>query len=534
MADEERFDFIIVGAGSAGCVLANRLTENGRYSVLLLEAGGKDSSPWIHVPLGYGKHFTNPDVNWLYESEPHPATGNRALPEPRGKVLGGSSSINGLVYVRGDLTDYDLWRQLGNAGWGFDDVLPYFRKAEDQQRGADSYHGVGGPLTVSDPTDRHPLCEAFIAAGEQCGYSRNDDFNGAQLEGFGYLQVNLKRGRRASAATAYLRPIRRRRNLQVTTHAHATRILFEGRRATSVEFMRNGKSTTANASREIILAGGAINSPQLLQLSGIGPAGHLRSHGIDSVADSPDVGANLQDHYNARLVYKSTQPITLNDVVGNPMRSVMTGLRYAFLRKGFLTIGASSAAGFFRMDPAAVAPDIQAGIALFSTDKAGTGLHPFSGFSIIVRLLRPESRGEVMIKNADPFDAPAIRPDYLSAPRDEDLLVGGLLAMRELSEMPALKPFVAAEYLPGPECRTEAEMRDFVRHRGGTSYHPVGTCRMGTDQTAVVDARLRVRGVEGLRVVDASIMPRIVSGNTNAPTIMIGEKASDMILEDAR
>lgn len=534
MADEERFDFVVVGAGSAGCVLANRLTENGRYSVLLLEAGGKDSSPWIHIPLGYGKHFTNPDVNWLYESEPHPTTGNRALPEPRGKVLGGSSSINGLVYVRGDHSDYDLWRQLGNPGWGFDDVLPYFRKAEDQQRGADTYHGVGGPLAVSDPTDTHPLCDAFIAAGEQCGYARNDDFNGAQLDGFGYLQVNLKHGRRASAATAYLRPIRRRANLQVTILAHATRIVLKGQRATGVAYVRNGQTVVAHATREVILAGGAINSPQLLQLSGIGPAEHLRSHGIDVVADSPDVGANLQDHYNARLVYKSTQPITLNDVVGNPLRSVMTGLRYAFLRKGFLTIGASSAAGFFRVDPAAVAPDIQAGIALFSTDKAGTGLHPFSGFSVIVRLLRPESRGDVMIENADPFVAPLIRPNYLSASRDEDLLVEAMLAMRELSDMPALKPFVASEHLPGPECRTEDEMRDFVRNRGGTSYHPVGTCRMGADDNAVVDARLKVRGVEGLRVVDASIMPRIVSGNTNAPTIMIGEKASDLILEDAQ
>lgn len=534
MADTERFDFIIVGAGSAGCVLANRLTENGRHSVLLLEAGGKDSSPWIHIPLGYGKHFTNPDVNWLYESEPHPATGNRALPEPRGKVLGGSSSINGLVYVRGDHSDYDLWRQLGNPGWGFDDVLPYFRKAEDQQRGADVYHGVDGPLTVSDPTDKHPLCEAFIAAGAQRGYVRNDDFNGAQLEGFGYLQVNLKHGRRASAATAYLRPIRKRANLKITTHAHVTKIIFEGQRAAGVAFTRDGQSTIVTASREVILAGGAINSPQLLQLSGIGPAEHLHAHGIEVVADSPDVGANLQDHYNARLVYKSTQPNTLNDVVGNPVRSVMTGLRYAFLRKGFLTIGASSAAGFFRVDPASVAPDIQAGIALFSTDKAGTGLHPFSGFSIIVRLLRPESRGEVMIKNADPFAAPLIQPNYLSASRDEDLLVEGLLTMRELSEMPALKPFVASEYLPGPECRTETQMRDFVRHRGGTSYHPVGTCRMGSDDKAVVDSGLKVRGVDGLRVVDASIMPRIVSGNTNAPTIMIGEKAADLILEDVR
>jgi choline dehydrogenase len=534
LAEDEQFDFIIVGAGSAGCVLANRLTENGRHRVLLLEAGGEDRSPWIHIPLGYGKHFTNPAVNWLYESEPHPATGNRALPEPRGKVLGGSSSINGLVYVRGDRSDYDLWRQLGNPGWGYEDVLPYFRKSEDQARGADDFHGVGGPLTVSDVSEPHPLCDAFISAGEELGYRRNDDFNGASLDGFGYLQFNLCRGRRASAATAYLKPARRRQNLRVLTHAHATRVLFEGTRATGIAYEHQGVSCTAHTSGEVILAGGTINSPQLLQLSGIGPGDHLSRYGISVVADRRDVGSNLQDHYNARLVYRCTQPITLNDVLGNPFRSVGTGLRYLLSRKGFLTIGASSAAGFFTVDPSAVAPDIQAGMALFSTDKAGTRLHPFSGFSIIVRLLRPESRGEVMIENANPFAAPAIRPNFLSAARDEDLLVSGLLTMRQLGDTQALKPLVASEYLPGRDCVSEYDMREFVRHRGGTSYHPVGTCRMGDDPEAVVDPRLRVNGIEGLRVVDASIMPRIVSGNTNAPTIMIAEKASATILGDVR
>jgi choline dehydrogenase len=530
--DDAQFDFIVVGAGSAGCVLANRLSENGRHSVLLLEAGGEDRSPWIHIPLGYGKHFNDPRVNWLYESEPHPATGNRALPEPRGKVLGGSSSINGLVYVRGDHSDYDLWRQLGNPGWGFDDVLPYFRNAEDQQRGEDAYHGVDGPLTVADAPEPHPLCDAFIAAGEEQGYPRNPDFNGASLEGFGYLQFNLKRGRRASTATAYLRPARRRRNLHVVTHAHVMRVGFDGRRATGIEYVRNGVPQVAHATSEVMLAGGAINSPQLLQLSGVGPAAHLQKHGIQVVADCAGVGTNLQDHYNARLVYRCTQPITLNDVVGHPLRGAATVLRYAFGRKGFLTVGASSAAGFFRADASAVAPDIQAGIALFSTDKAGTGLHPFSGFSIIVRLLRPESRGTVMIESADPFQAPIIQPNYLAATRDEDLLVEGLLTMRKLAETSAMQPYVESEHLPGPACESAADMREFVRQRGGTSYHPVGTCRMGDDREAVVDARLRVHGLDGLRVVDASVMPRIVSGNTNAPTIMIAEKAADMILED--
>lgn len=534
MVEETQFDFIIVGGGSAGCVLASRLSESGRHRVLLLEAGGEGRSPWIHIPLGYGKHFTNPAVNWLYESEPHPATGNRTLPEPRGKVLGGSSSINGLVYVRGDRSDYDLWRQLGNLGWGYEDVLPYFRKSEDQVRGADAYHGVGGPLMVSDVVEPHPLCDAFIAAGEELGYRRNDDFNGARLDGFGYLQFNLRRGRRVSTATAYLKPARRRENLKVVTHAHVTRLLFDGTRAIGIAYEHRGKVRCAKATGEIILAGGAINSPQILQLSGIGPADHLSRFGVSVVVDRRDVGTNLQDHYNARLVYRCTKPITLNDVVGNPMRSLGTALRYLLSRKGFLTIGASSAAGFFSTDPAYVAPDIQAGMALFSTDKAGTGLHPFSGFSIIVRLLRPESRGEVMIASGDPLAAPIIRPNYLSATRDEDILVSGLLTMRQLAETEALKPYVAGEHLPGPDCVSEGDMREFVRHRGGTSYHPVGTCRMGNDTDAVVDERLCVNGVTGLRVADASIMPRIVSGNTNAPTIMIAEKASALILEDVQ
>ncbi|MBT3930644.1 MAG: choline dehydrogenase [Rhodospirillaceae bacterium] len=534
MAEPAQYDFIVVGAGSAGCVLANRLSADGRHRVLLLEAGGRDTSPWIHVPLGYGKHFANPKVNWMYASEPHPASGNRAIPEPRGKVLGGSSSINGLVYVRGHRADYDVWRQMGNPGWGFDDVLPYFRKSEDQQRGDDPFHGVGGPLAVSDPTDRHALCDAFVTAAGECGYPANDDFNGPEQEGFGYLQFNLRRGRRASAATAYLKPARRRSNLTIETHAHVTRVLFEGTRATGVAYLRGGTACTAQARGEVILSGGAINSPQLLQLSGVGPPDLLRQHGIDVVHGLPGVGANLQDHYNARLVYRCSQPVTLNDVVGHPVRAVAEGLRYAFARRGFLTMGASYAAGFFRQDEASATPDIQVGLALFSTDRAGTKLHPFSGFSLIVRLLRPESRGEVEIESADPMGSPAIRPNYLDVSRDADLLVRGMQSARLIAAAPAMQAFADGEYLPGADCASDADMLDFVRARGGTSYHPVGTCRMGTGSDAVVDARLRVHGLERLRVVDASIMPQIVSGNTNAPTIMIGEKAADMILEDSR
>ncbi len=534
MPDTEFFDFVIVGAGSAGCVLANRLSANGKHNVLLLEAGGRDTSPWIHIPLGYGKHFANPKVNWLYASKPHPASGSRAIPEPRGKVLGGSSSINGLVYVRGHQADYDIWRQLGNPGWGFDDVLPYFRKSEDQQRGSDDFHGVGGPLAVSDPTDRHAMCDAFVEAAGECGYPANDDFNGSEQEGFGYLQFNLRRGRRASAATGYLKPARRRSNLKIETRAHVSRVLFDGKCAIGVAYLRDGKSCTAMARREVILSGGAINSPQLLQLSGVGPPELLRQHEIDVVHGLAGVGANLQDHYNARLVYRCSQPVTLNDVVGHPVRAAAEGLRYAFARRGFLTMGASYAAGFFRQDDASATPDIQVGLALFSTDKAGTRLHPFSGFSLIVRLLRPESRGEVVIESADPGQPPAIHPNYLDVQRDADLLVGGMQSARRIASAPALRPFNDGEYLPGADCVSDDDMLDFVRQRGGTSYHPVGTCRMGTGDDAVVDARLRVHGLTQLRVVDASIMPQIVSGNTNAPTIMIGEKAADMILADNR
>ncbi len=533
MQNADPFDFVVIGAGSAGCVLANRLTESGRYRVLLLEAGGEDRNPWIHIPLGYGKLFTNPKFNWLYTGEPDAASGNRRIAQPRGKVLGGSSSINGLVYIRGQHEDYDHWRSLGNTGWGFDDVLPYFRKSEDQQHGADDYHGAGGPLTVSDPSEPHPLCEAYIAAAEQCGYPRNPDFNGARQEGFGYVQLTLRNGRRSSTATGYLRPARRRKNLSVLTHAHATRILFSGKSAVGVDYLHRGQKRSANARREVIVAGGAFNSPQLLQLSGIGPASLLRDSGIHLIADMPGVGANLQDHYNGRLVLRSTEAFTLNDVVNNFGRGFVAALRYLFLRKGFLTMGASYAAGFLRTDPALPRPDIQAGLALFSADKAGDDLHRFSGFSMVVRLLRPESRGTVLIQSADPLRAPAIRPNYLATPKDREVLLAGLKAVRRILNTPTMRRYIAREHEPGAACESDADLLDHLRRRGGISYHPVGTCRMGNDASAVVDERLRVHGLQGLRVVDASIMPTIVSGNTNAPTIMIAEKGADMILQDA-
>jgi choline dehydrogenase len=526
------FDFIIVGAGSAGCVLANRLTASGRLSVLLLEAGGEDRDPWIHIPLGYGKHFSNPKVNWLYRSEADEKTGSRAIAQPRGKVLGGTSSINGLVYVRGQREDYDDWRDLGNAGWSYADVLPYFRKAEDNARGADEYHGVGGPLSVSDPADAHPLCEAFFEAAEACGYSRNSDINGATQAGFGYNQVTQRRGRRCSTAVAYLRPARKRSNLTIATNVHATRILFAGHRAIGIEYLRDGVTVSAYARAEVILSAGAFNSPQLMQLSGLGPASHLSELGIPIVADMPGVGANLQDHYNGRLVLECTEPFTLNDVLAHPLKKLREGLRYFLARKGFLTMGASTATGFVSTGRGVSRPDVQIGLVLYSTDKFGDTLHPFSGFTLLVRLLRPESRGTVMIRSTNPLDAPAIRPNYLASRTDCDTLIAGMKIARELVDASPMRRYVAREHEPSRRFENDDEWLEYLRTRGGISFHPVGTCRMGNDDAAVVDERLRVRGITGLRVVDASIMPTLVSGNTNAPTIMIGEKGADMILQD--
>ena len=533
MNGSESYDFVVVGAGAAGCVLANRLSASGRHSVLLLEAGGEDSSPWIHIPLGYGKHFTNPKVNWLYSSEPQAGAANRRIPQPRGKVLGGSTSINGLLYIRGQHEDYDRWRDIGNAGWGYADVLPYFRKSEDQQRGADEYHGTGGPLSVSDPKERHPLADAYLAAADECGYARNPDFNGATQEGFGYNQWTIRRGLRSSAATGYLRPARKRANLNVITRAHATRILFSGTRATGVEYERGGIRESATARVEVLVAGGSFNSPQLLQLSGVGPASLSQRFGIGVVADVPGVGMNLQDHYTARMIYECTEPLTLNDVVASFPKSVAAMLRFAFLRKGFLSMGQSYATGFIRADPAAATPDIQTSITLFSAEKTGDKLHRFPGFTLAARLLRPESRGSVTIASADPLAPPAIAPNYLTSEKDCAVLMAGVKATRRLADTAAMRRYVARERDPGPACTSDENLMEYLRTRGGIAFHPVGTCKMGSDAMAVVDERLRVRGLQGLRVVDASIMPTLVSGNTYAPTVMIAEKGADMILKDA-
>jgi choline dehydrogenase len=527
------FDYIIVGAGSAGCVLANRLSADGKSSVLLLEAGPKDSNIWIHVPLGYGRLFKEKTVNWMYQTEPEPELDGRTVFQPRGKVLGGSSSINGLLYVRGQHEDYDRWRQRGNEGWGYEDVLPYFKKAEHQQRGADGFHGVGGPLPVSDLGHTDPLSAAFIAAAAETGIPKNPDFNGATQEGAGYFQTTTRYGRRASTAVAYLRPAKARKNLQIETSALAQRIVFNGRRAEAVQYRKQGSLRTARARKEILVCGGAYNSPQLLQLSGVGPAELLRKHGLDVVLDAPGVGHDLQDHLQVRVVMRCTQRMTLTDVINSPARKILAGLRYAAFRTGPLSIAAGTSGAFFKTNPRLATPDIQIHFLPFSTDKMGEKLHLFSGFSASVCQLRPESRGSLRIRSADPAAPPEIRINYLSTEVDRTTNVEGLKMLRRILQAPALRPYVVDELDPGIKVTTDEELLNYCRQRGSTIYHPTSTCRMGADPFAVVDQRLRVRGLEGLRVVDASVMPDLVSGNTNAAIIMIAEKASDMILRDA-
>jgi choline dehydrogenase len=527
------FDYIVVGAGSAGCVLANRLTASGRHRVLLLEAGGPDRNIWIHIPLGYGKLFADAKVNWLYTTEPEPDLNNRKVIQPRGKVMGGSSSINGLLYVRGQHEDYDHWRQLGNTGWAFADVLPYFRRAEDQERGADDLHGAGGPLAVSNVSEPHPLCEAFIEASQQAGFPRNDDFNGPTQEGAGYFQLTARNGRRWSTAVGYLRQAKRRPNLAVVPNALATRVLFSGRRAVGVEYRQGQTTHTAHADGEVILSGGAFNSPQLLQLSGLGPEKILRDLGIAVIADLPGIGADLQDHLQIRMQYRCTEPITMNDVINHWRHRYGAGLRYLLSRKGLLTIGAGYAGAFLRTRLELASPDVQIHFLIFSADSAGAALHPFPGFMTSVCQLRPESRGFVRIKSSDPSVPPAIQPRYLSARADCDCVVDGLKLMRRVMDRPAMRKYIAEEREPGEACTSDADLLAFARNTGTTVYHPTSTCRMGSDPTAVVDERLRLRGFERLRVIDASIMPTVVSGNTNAAAVMIGEKGADMVLEDA-
>ncbi len=525
-------DYIVIGAGSAGCVVASRLSENAQDQVALLEAGPKDWNPWIHVPVGYFKTMHHPGTDWCYTTVADPGLNGRSLKWPRGRVLGGSSSINGLLYVRGQRQDYDRWADIGCEGWAYEDVLPYFKKAENQSRGGDEYHGEGGPLHVSDMTFKRAICDDFINGVIETGTPASDDINGYDQEGVGYFQLTAHKGKRCSTAVAYLRPARQRRNLQIITNAQVLKIHFEDQTAVGITYTQGGKEHTLRANKEIILCGGAINSPQLLQLSGIGPAALLNQHGIEVIADVPEVGENLQDHLQLRTVYKTTKP-TLNDELSNVFQKSKAGLEYIMRRRGPLSMAASQVYAFCRTRLSNERPDIQYHFQPLSADSPGEGLHPFSAITASVCQLRPESRGTIHIQSNDPLQHPLITPNYLSTDLDCQTAIESIKHVRKVMNTEAMRPHIASEYLPDSSAQTDDELLEQAREIANTIYHPTSTCRMGSDDNAVVDSTLRVNKVRNLRIADASIMPEIVSGNTNAPTIMIGEKAADMILNQS-
>jgi choline dehydrogenase len=534
-------DYIIVGAGSAGCVLAGRLTESGTHRVLLLEAGGSDRRLSVQVPIGYGKLFYDPRVNWMYQTEPEAALAGRRGYWPRGRVLGGSSSINAMVFMRGLREDFDAWQAEGNSGWGWHDVLPYFRRLEDFDGAADDERGVGGPLQVSDISAAcHPLCGAFLRACEEIGLHRSPDLNGAQPEGVAHYQITTRNGRRMSAPRAYLWPAMRRPNLRVQTDTHVTRVLFDGTRAAGIEYRCNGVLGVARTQGEVILAAGAINSPQLLQLSGIGPRALLASLGIGVFCDSPSVGRHLQDHLCIDHLYRARLP-TLNQELGRWRGKLRAGLAYALLRRGPLAISVNQAGGFVRSRPDADRPNIQLYFSPLSYTRAVPGKRallrpdPFPGFLLSAQPCRPESRGYLEIVSPDPFTAPRIVPNSLATDGDVRDMLDGTKFLRRLAAAPALATIIAEELKPGPAARSDDDLLDDARQRASTVFHPVGSCRMGRGIAAsVVDPALRVHGVQGLRVIDASIFPALTSGNTNAPAIMVGEKGADLVLRDGR
>lgn len=532
--DGDPFDFIIVGAGTAGSVLAARLSENGKSKVLLLEAGPPDRSPWIHLPLGYSRLFTNPRYNWMHRSEPEPRLNDRPLYQPHGKVLGGSSSINGMMYVRGNPKDFDDWAESGCDGWSYAEVLPFFRKSEDQARGPNAWHGVGGPLKVGDPPMDRELPNALCAAAQAAGLVQNEDFNGAAQDGFGYYQANIRRGRRSSTARGYLTAARRRANIRILTEAAAEQIVIENGAATGVIFRRHGQKHVASG-RQIIVSAGTIGSPHLLMLSGIGSAAHLREFGIGCHSDLPEVGANLQDHTCTRLSFRCTKPITINDTANSWLKCLGAGLSYVTSRTGYLAENGIYVGGFARSDAAQDRPDIQMIMSAWSIperSEKGVKPHPFPGFTISPKHLNPNARGSIRLRSADVSAPPVIRFNFFESDYDIRAMMAAIRLVRQICAQAAIRPYIATEIQPGKDVESDEDMIAFIRATADSDVHAAGSCRMGSDAGAVVDPRLRVNGIRNLSVADASIMPRITRGGPHAATVMIGEKAADMILVD--
>ncbi len=531
---QEKYDYIIVGAGSAGCLLANRLSANPNNSVLLIEAGRKDNNLWLHVPVGYFRTMNNPKFDWMYKLEKDKGLNNRRIDWPRGKVLGGSSALNGLLYIRGDRHDYDNWKRLGNKGWGYDKVLPYFKKFECQENGENEYHGVDGELKVSNLRLKREIAELFIQASQEIGIPYNPDCNGEQQEGVGYFQQTSFKGFRKSSYRSFLnRKIRGRKNLTIVTNTQISKLIFEDKRVIGVNCIQsyNQPDKTIYANNEVILSAGSISSPQILQLSGIGDAKQLEKLGIDVVHNNPAVGKNLQDHLQVRMVFK-TNTRTLNDELNTWWKKALIGLQYFLFRTGPLTLSASQVYVFTNTSLDGSRPNIQFHMQPLSADKPGDGVHPFSAFTMSICNLRPESRGEVTINSADPTQLPKIIPNYLSTEGDRKIAVDSIKVARKIAEADSLKKHILDEYVPGQSFISDEELLEAAKNNSQSIYHPVGTCKMGDDENSVVDEQLKVHGISGLRVVDASIMPELVSGNTNAPTMMIAEKAAEMILSD--
>lgn len=528
----EYFDFVIVGGGTAGCVLANRLTENPANRVLLLEAGGRDTYPWIHIPVGYLYCINNPRTDWMMRTEAEAGLNGRSLTYPRGKVLGGCTAINGMIYMRGQAADYDHWRQLGNSGWGWDDVLPYFIKSEDNYRGASDLHGAGGEWKVARQRLRWDILEAFRDAAEEIGLPRRDDFNDGDNEGSGFFEVNQRNGVRWTTAKAFLRPVQRRTNLKVVTGALVTRIELQDGRATDVAYRVGDRSVTAAAAREVVLAAGAVNSPKLLEVSGIGDPDVLGTHGIAVQHALPGVGNNLQDHLQIRTVFRVSGAKTLNRLANSSLGKVAMALEYGFFRTGPLSMAPSQLGIFSRSDDAVATPDLEYHIQPLSTDKLGDPLHRFPAVTVSVCNLRPQSRGSIHIRSRDPEEAPSIRPNYLSTERDRGVAVRAVRQARRLAGASAVRRYRPQELLPGPAITGEGDLLAAIGDIATTIFHPVGTCRMGSDDRAVVDDRLRVHGIRGLRIADASVMPTITSGNTASPVIMIAERAAEFCLAE--